>query len=369
LANQYGSRLLETLAKLAVVAGVASRLNKRKAEGAETGKLDLPLAPRSGPPIPASPTSGLTSRRPRRSVRVNLVAGIAMLIAAGIAIGAATVLWPDSAGPPPGEPTIAGFNFTVDRPETNAVVRILVNPNGAVYGGAPGLMEVAVDLNVPRGQTVRWALEIDAASTAIRLRTISDTTRPPSRQRPGQLLAAPRPYQLPPPISKVRDYVVLGEIKGPSSGYTEATAAGSNLVNADTSLTEISWAGPTPAEFQGSYVTASMPSLTAYSTATNWNLGWRPASLLNFFAAEQLALPGDYQIDSGQQTSGGFMGWTWSSTGQAGLTNATGVGTSVGLQADTQLRSFWAGILLALAASALIAGLQFGVSALAEHEN
>jgi len=137
--------------------------------------------------------------------------------------------------------------------------------------------------------------------------------------------------------------------------------------NGYTSLTDIAWIGPVPAAFQGAYVTASMPSLMSVPVTSSggggFSFGWKAFPLGEFHAVEELYLPVDYQIDSGSQISNGYAGWAWTSDTNPGIVNASGIGSSVSLQADIQRRSFVAGVLVALAVSALFATIQFFVVA------
>jgi len=265
-------------------------------------------------------------------------------------------------------PTIVGLEFSVDTPGTEGAVRVSVNPDAKVYtGGPPGLMDVYVDLNVPRGKTVHWALEFSGVSTAISLKKMSV----PKFAHPGDFIKAPVSYDLPFPINKVRDYLLVGEVKGPSSAYSQL--ASTNFLpegNKDTSITSFSWDGPLPAVFQGSYVTVSMPSLLVVQTASQssggFNYSWAPAPLRKFHVVEQLALGNDYQINSGSQSSNGFGDWVWASDTAPGVINAYGIGSSVTKQADVQQFSFIAGLMAALAVSAFFAALQFFIVAFSE---
>lgn len=317
-----------------------------------------------------SPTKLAVEPKDERSriARVNVTVGAIMLAVAVLLGAGAVLLWPDTSGPAPGKPTIVGFSFSVDTPSIRGAVSILVNPDAKVYtGGPPGLMDVGVDLNVPAGKTVRWALEFYGVSTEISLNKM----RMPKSAHPGDFFKAPASYNLPPPINRVRDYLLAGEVQGPSSAYSQL--ASRNFLPGEsktTSTTSISWDGPLPAIFQGSYVTASMPSLTVVQTASpsgpGFNYGWTPVAPQKFHAVEKLALGNDYQIDSGSQSSDGFGDWAWSSDTGTGIINGYGIGSSVTKQADVQRSSFVAGILVGLAASALFAAVPFLVVAFGE---
>ena len=267
-----------------------------------------PTAPGPGwsPWQSAVPPAATMPRRWPRAARINALGALLMLGIAGTLVPVAWVLLPDTSGPPPGRPTIAGFVFSVDTPGTDAAVRILINPDARAYtAGAPGLMQVAVDLDIPAGRSVRWILDLQAVSTKIKLEDAPASSTQP-RQQAARLIAAPETYEMPLPIGQVRDYVLVGEIDGPSSAYTQLAA--SNFLpagNSDTSFTRLAWSGPLPAVFKGAYVTATVPSLTAVSnTATSssgFDFGWTPVSPQRFHAVEQLALPADYQISSGNR--------------------------------------------------------------------
>jgi hypothetical protein len=109
-----------------------------------------------------------------------------------------------------------------------------------------------------------------------------------------------------------------------------------------------------------------MPSLVAPETLINSDFGWTPVPLRKFHAVEELGVP-DYQVTTGSQVSEGFLGWTWSSTdGSSGINIATGTGSSLTKQAETQHNLFISGILGGLTATAIFAFLQNLVDALAE---
>src|SRR5262249_51437867 len=257
---------------------------------------DIPQSQSFSPSKPAVKSKYSRSR----IARVNRTASVIMLaLAALLGVGAA-LFWPDTSGPAPGKPTIVGLGFSVDTPGIKGAIRVIVNPDARVYtGGSPGLMDVAVDLDIPPGKMVRWALEFSGVSTAISLNKM----RMPKSAHSGAFFKAPASYDLPPPINRVRDYLLVGEVQGPSSAYSQL-ASRSFLpgVNKTTSTTSISWDGPLPAVFQGSYVTASMPPLTVVQTASpsssGFNYGWTPVALQKFYVVEELSLGSDYQINS-----------------------------------------------------------------------
>jgi hypothetical protein len=152
-----------------------------------------------------------------RTGRTNFAAAVTTLIFTGFLVGATALYWPDTSGPAPGRPTITGAVFSVDKPNINGGVRISINPDIAASTGGPSRMIVAVDLNVPRGETVQWALEFTAVSSAISL-TESNW---PTPSNSGHLIEAPQTYTLPPPIGNVRDYLLAGQVAGPSSAYSQ----------------------------------------------------------------------------------------------------------------------------------------------------
>jgi hypothetical protein len=299
-----------------------------------------------------------------RARRVNFAAAATMLILSGLLGGATALYWPDTSGPARGLPTIAGAAFSVDKPDINGGVRISINPDTATSTGGPPRVIIAVDLNVPKGEVAQWALDFTEVSSAISL----TEDKLPASSNSGHLIEAPQTYTLPSPIGNVRDYLLAGQVVGPSSAYSQLMSSSAELPgpSMQTSLTEIAWSGPLPAIFQGAYVTVSMPSLIsapATSSGGGFSYSWKSFPLRKFHAVEELDLSGDYQIDSGSQTSNGYAGWTWTSDANPGIVNATGYGSSVSLQAGIQRRSFEAGILAALAVSALFAAIQFYVTA------
>jgi hypothetical protein len=228
-------------------------------------------------------------------------------------------------------------------------------------------MGVTVDLDVPSGKVVRWALEFSGVSTAISLNKM----RTPKSAHSGDFFKALASYDLPSPINRVRDYLLVGEVHGPSSAYSQLVSRSFlPSANKTTSTTSISWDGPLPVVFQGSYVTASMPSLmvaqTAFSSGPGFNYGWKPVALQKFHLVEELALGNDYQINSGSQSSNGFGDWVWSSDTSPGIINAYGIGSSVTKQADLQWSSFLTGILVGLAASVFFTAIQFLIVFLGE---
>ena len=255
-----------------------------------------PTAPGPGwsPWQSAVPPAATMPRRWPRAARINALGALLMLGIAGTLVPVAWVLLPDTSGPPPGRPTIAGFVFSVDTPGTDAAVRILINPDARAYtAGAPGLMQVAVDLDIPAGRSVRWILDLQAVSTKIKLEDAPASSTQP-RQQAARLIAAPETYEMPLPIGQVRDYVLVGEIDGPSSAYTR-------LAQPRTSSQQATAIRPSPGSrgadlcrlcSRGRLVAATVPSLTAVSnTATSssgFDFGWTPVSPQRFHAVEQL---------------------------------------------------------------------------------
>jgi hypothetical protein len=265
-------------------------------------------------------------------------------------------------------PTIAGFIFAVDSPGVDGAVRIFVNPKAEEYtGGPPGLMTVSVGLDVPPEKTVRWALDIGAVSTSIRLDKMPDPqSQPERRQKSAELLEEPGTYDLGPPINRVRNYVLQGEIQGPSSAFSELSSNHfEQAIYIDTSITSLAWSGPLPAVFKGAYVRVSMPSLVSPEILTTSAYGWNPVPLRMFHGVEELSVP-DYQVNTGSQVSDGLYSWTWSADGSLGIYNANGTGSSLIKQAETQRDLFVSGILGGLTATALFAFLQNLVDAVAE---
>lgn len=337
---------------VAVLPGEHEQPSESKPESAPGSTLtSTPARPRPADPEPTSET------------RVNRVGTAVMLILLCIVSSLAYVVWPDTDGPTSVGPTIGGFAFSADTPGVDAAVRILINPD-AQYAphGASGVMVVTVSLDVPAGKTVRWALDLAMVSTTIKLDPIAPGPEQPLQQQSGRLIAAPTTYTPPQPINQVRDYVLVGQTQGPSSGYTQLTANNFQLGdNTSASITTLAWTGPLPAVFGGAYVDAVMPSLVANvagSTPT-FDFGWTPAPLDKFHAEEELALSGDYEINSGAQTSQGLGGWHWSSDGNQGIINASGFGTSLIKQSVIQRDTFLAGVLTAVAVSALLGVVPF----------
>jgi hypothetical protein len=169
----------------------------------------------------------------------------------------------------------------------------------------------------------------------------------------------------------VRDYVLVGEVRGPSSAYSQLAAQGFlPAANKDSSFTDLSWSGPLPVAFQGAYVAAVMPSLIAVETqnqpAGGFDFGWTPVSLRKFHSAEELAIADDYQVNSGAVASEGLLGWRWSSDNKPGIYSASGVGSSVSKQASIQRTTLIVGIVIGLAASAVFTALQLAIVALTE---
>src|SRR4029077_2548456 len=162
--------------------------------------------------ITSSPPAIASGRRKTRA-NINIGASILMLFFTALLAVVISFYWPDTSGPAPGKPTIAAFLFSVDRPNIDGGVRILINPDTDIHTGGPPRLVVWVDLNVPPGETVRWALELGAVSNEISLKKSSL----PASSHSGDLIKAPVSYQMPPPLNGVRDYLLVGQVRGPSS--------------------------------------------------------------------------------------------------------------------------------------------------------
>jgi hypothetical protein len=223
--------------------------------------------------------------------------------------------------------------FTVDASGINGAVKVHFSPAATDYtGGPPGLMSIQVGLDVPRGKTVRWRLDLGAVEDSIHLQKMAfrqDPANPVQSTNSGNLLAAPMAYELPSPLGRVRDYVIVGEVHGPAYGYSQSLNQTGAISKSGISITDISWRGPLPVQTRGQYARVAMPALTTETvTDTNegFDLGWQPTELARIRAIEELDLP-DYQVDAGPQASNGMQGWTWSSESKPGLVAGLRLGT------------------------------------------
>jgi hypothetical protein len=332
--NRWVSKFTRALIVVLIIVVVGE---KRRSSFKQAGARDGSCYPSFGGRGVAVRQPTVQSAERSHTKRINVIAAATMLIFAGLLVAAVGVYWPNTSGPGPGRPTIGGAVFPVDKPNIDGGVRILINPETNALTGGPSGMVVSVDLDVPRGETVQWALAIDAVSDAISLTEL----KLPAPANSGYLIKAPRPYDLPSPINDVRDYLLVGKVNGPSSAYTQLVSSSSELPesNDDTSVTDISWSGPVPAVFQGAYATVAMPSLMSvpiYSTGEGgggFTYSWKAFPLKRFHAVEELSLSADYQIDSGSQGSNGYAGWIWTSDATPGIVNASGIGSSLSITA------------------------------------
>ena len=286
--------------------------------------------------------------------------------------GLSLAFWPDTSQPPVVGPTIAAMLFAVDTPGINGAVKMHINPAVTGHAGGPsGLMSIQVGLDVPRGKTVRWRLDLGAVESSIRLRKMAlprQSALSMQEISSGDLITAPNDYRLPSPLGRVRDYVVVGEIRGPAYGYSQSSNQAGTISKGRISVTDISWRGPLPVQTKGQYARVAMPALTTETltdTSEGFDLGWQPTGLARIRATEELDLP-DYQVDAGPQASNGIQGWTWFSETKPGLVPGFGLGHSVSIESSIQRRTFIAGILVGLAASAFFGGMQMLLDASAE---
>jgi len=307
-------------------------------------------------------------RRGKEATLVRRLNHLATLLLAVLALGCAAfgvLLWPDTSGPPPGEPTLTGFNFVIDQPDVAAAVRLLINPDAKFYTNRePGLLLISVSLDVSPGATVHWALMLGGVSSRISMRLMPEGSR-------GLNLTyrrASEPYDLGYPIGTVADYVITGEVQGPSTAYSTLASQNFPEVNPrQSAIASLAWAGPLPAVFKGAYVTVTMPSLTMLPAQG-------PSSVFDGaeFAPskheveEELAVGWDYQISAGSGKPTGLASWIWSSESGEGIANANAIGSSVDKQSDVQRRSFFAGLLFGLAGTAVVSALPFATAALTE---
>jgi hypothetical protein len=146
------------------------------------------------------------SRAPRhrlsRTGRINAWAAALLAVVAVGLTGGVLRYWPDTSGPPVVGPTISAFGFSVDSPDVDAAVRIMLSPGGPNYPQPSPHLVIQIDIDVPASRTVRWTLDLSVVSESI---SLSSTHEPqPPGQREAELIRAPDAYDMPSPIGRVR---------------------------------------------------------------------------------------------------------------------------------------------------------------------